>query len=107
MTLQHKKDTAKDTNAQNFIFFSLQVSKHQKVAMPYKAGREENGFLSTLNLTIEDLEPLANKATRVRNTRQVSSDPQSRQNYFFFKFSYRYWFGIPELRREISQSMVI
>ena len=33
--------------------------------MPFKAGNEENGFLESLKLEFEDIEPMAENCTKV------------------------------------------
>ncbi|XP_037091902.1 uncharacterized protein LOC119112041 isoform X2 [Pollicipes pollicipes] len=39
--------------------------QHPKAAMPFKAGYEEDGFLKSLGLKKEDLEPLADNCTKI------------------------------------------
>jgi hypothetical protein len=38
---------------------------HPNATMPYKAGYEEDQFLSSLGLTLEDIEPKADSCTKV------------------------------------------
>lgn len=39
--------------------------KHPDASMPYKAGYEEDLFLRSLNLTLDDIEPRADGCTQV------------------------------------------
>jgi Glycosyltransferase family 43. len=39
---------------------------HPDATMPYKAGYEEDQFLRSLGLTLEDIEPKANSCTQVK-----------------------------------------
>ncbi|KAF0288536.1 Galactosylgalactosylxylosylprotein 3-beta-glucuronosyltransferase P [Amphibalanus amphitrite] len=41
------------------------LQKKSKAMMPLKAGYEEDGFLQSLDVTPEDLEPLANNCTQI------------------------------------------
>uniref|UniRef100_A0A6A7G1L9 Galactosylgalactosylxylosylprotein 3-beta-glucuronosyltransferase n=3 Tax=Hirondellea gigas TaxID=1518452 RepID=A0A6A7G1L9_9CRUS len=41
------------------------LKKQPRVTMPYIAGHEEDGFLKSLNLQLEDIEPLANGCSEV------------------------------------------
>ena len=41
------------------------LSKYPNVTMPYKAGYEEDAFLRSLNLKMEDIEPKANDCTEI------------------------------------------
>jgi len=44
----------------------------ENASMPYKAGYEEDYFIQSLNVTFDDLEPLANGCTQVVMTQSVS-----------------------------------
>ena len=44
---------------------NIEILKIHKPKMPYLAGQEETHFLQNLNLTLEDIEPLANNCTEV------------------------------------------
>lgn len=41
------------------------LAKYPNATMPYKAGYEEDAFLRSINLKIEDIEPKANDCTEV------------------------------------------
>lgn len=41
------------------------LAQNPNVTMPYKAGGEEDGFLQSLNLKVEQIEPLANNCTEI------------------------------------------
>lgn len=56
------------TNFQFFVGFAVNLSylaKYPNATMPYKAGYEEDAFLRSINLKIEDIEPKANDCTEV------------------------------------------
>ena len=44
---------------------NIEVLKIHKPKMPYLAGQEETNLLQNLNLTLDDIEPLANNCTEV------------------------------------------
>lgn len=55
-------------NFQFFVGFAVNLSylaKYPNATMPYKAGYEEDAFLRSINLKIEDIEPKANDCTEV------------------------------------------
>lgn len=39
--------------------------KHPEASMPYKAGYEEDHFLRSLNISLDDIEPKADGCTQV------------------------------------------
>lgn len=41
------------------------LGQHPNATMPYKAGHEEDGFLRSLQLTLDDIEPKASNCTEV------------------------------------------
>ena len=44
----------------------FQRNRHVNVEFPYSAGFEEDGFLKSLDISLEELEPVADNCTRVR-----------------------------------------
>lgn len=42
------------------------LSSYPNASMPYKAGYEEDSFLKSINLKIDQIEPMANDCTEVR-----------------------------------------
>lgn len=62
--------------------FALNVQllfKYPHATMPYKAGFEEDRFLSSLDIRLEEIEPKAENCTRV-SYKHIHSNTESR-NY--------------------------